>query len=296
VKDEPGLSVPLSGENEYLCQQALETIKLEAVNSSAEGHSVQNLALKRTLLAGASVLGVMAALVGAWSCSRAEDTVSREPIRIGTLPLETSSLVMIADEKGYFSKNGIDVEFKYYDTGLGILDGLLGGEVDMATPVGEFAMVGKIFSKEDIKTIGAIDRVDYQRLVGRRDHGINGVSDLAGKKVGVIRNTQEEFYLARFLQLNNVSATDVTLVHVPLAQSVDSITRGDVDAMVMVPPYLGEAQRNLGSNAVIWPVQSGQLTQQLMVCNSQWISGQGRQVAEYFCSFSRPVSGRGYGR
>ena len=71
--------------------------------------------------------------------------------------------------------------------------------MDVAAPAGEYAIVGKIFGKEPIKTIGAIDKVDYQTLVARIDRGIENISDLKGKTLGVFQKTQEEFYLTRFL-------------------------------------------------------------------------------------------------
>jgi len=34
------------------------------------------------------------------------------------------------EERAYFAQNGLDVQTRYYDTGLGTLNGLLAGEVD----------------------------------------------------------------------------------------------------------------------------------------------------------------------
>ena len=166
------------------------------------------------------------------------------------------------------------MEYKYYDTGLGTLNALLNGEVDVAAPVGEYALVGKIFGKEPIKTIGAIDKVDYQTLVARKDHGIENISDLKGKTLGVIQKTQEEFYLTRFLELNGIKVDEVTLANIPLSECIDAISNGEVDAIVLVPPYIDNVKNSLANDIVSWPVQANQMTQQLMVCKGEFIEQQ----------------------
>jgi ABC-type nitrate/sulfonate/bicarbonate transport system substrate-binding protein len=195
-----------------------------------------------------------------------------ETIRLGTLALETSTLIFIAENQNYFSQNGLDIEFHYYDTGLLALNALLSGDVDIASPVGEYAFVGKILDKHQVKTIGALDKADYQKLVARKDRGISNPTDLKGKKIGVIRNTQQEYYLIQFLEINGIGMSDVELVSVTVAESVDAIVGGRVDAIMMVPPYTTNAVEKLGDNLIIWPAQSFQLTQQLIICQADWIA------------------------
>jgi ABC-type nitrate/sulfonate/bicarbonate transport system substrate-binding protein len=210
-------------------------------------------------------------LMTSFSCVSPETPLKTRTARLATLKLETSALIFIAEDRDMFNSNGIQVEYKFYDTGLGALNGLLKGEADLAAPVGEYAMVGKILDGERIKAIAAIDRVEYQVIVARKDRGIGIPSDLRGKKVGVIKNTQQEFYLTRFLELNGIKTTDVVLVNVSFANSVDAITRGEVDAIILNPPLSGEALDTLGSTAVSWMAQANQLTQQLMICRDEWL-------------------------
>jgi ABC-type nitrate/sulfonate/bicarbonate transport system substrate-binding protein len=214
------------------------------------------------------------------SCSAAGYT-GVETIRLGTLALETSTLIFVADNQNYFSQNGLDIEFHYYDTGLLAINALLSGDVDIASPVGEYAFVGKIFDKHPVKTIGALDKTDYQKLAARKDRGIANPSDLKGKKVGVIRNTQQEYYLIQFLEINGLGLSDVELVGVTAAESVDAIVSGRVDAVMMVPPYTTEAMEKLGDKLKIWPAQSLQLTQQLIICQAGWLA-ENPDLAERF--------------
>jgi len=243
-------------------------------------------ALKRIVRTVFASLLVVAALSGALSCSRGDGPGHLETVRLGTLELETSTLLFIAEDQQFFRRNGLNISSRYHDTGLGALNGVLAGEADIAAPVGEYAMVSKIFDDAEIETIGTIDEVEYQAIVARKDRGIQNASNLKGKKVGVIRGTQQEFYLRRFFELNGIKIDEVTLVNITLAQSVDAIVNGDLDGVMLVPPYTDTVQERLGSNAVLWSAQASQLTHQLVICRKEWITQHPNLVERFLKSLA----------
>jgi len=59
-----------------------------------------------------------------------------------------ASLVHIAEERGYFLEEGIDVEVKGYPTGKDALAATLSGELDMGT-VGDTPIVSNSFERDD---------------------------------------------------------------------------------------------------------------------------------------------------
>lgn len=62
----------------------------------------------------------------------------------------------------------------------------------------------KAFKKENISIIVCADEVQTNYLIGRKDRGIENVSDLRGKKIGILLGTSVEFYLGRFLILHGI--------------------------------------------------------------------------------------------
>ena len=194
-----------------------------------------------------------------------------EPLTLGTALLEPSALVFIAEERGLFARNGLRVSTRYYETGLGALDGMLGGEVDVSVPVSDYVLVGKAFGREAVQAIGSIARVDFAVIVGRKDHGIQAVSDLRGKRIGVVRGTVLEFFLGRHLELRGISGKEMELVDGGLPQAVSALTRGEIDAAITVPPYLHTLQGALGDNAVLWPAQDSHAVHQLLIGGREWI-------------------------
>src|SRR5271157_3123295 len=57
---------------------------------------------------------------------------SVESISIGVIPLETNSLIYIANSQNYFANNGLNVTFKNFTSGFAAMQGMLNGEVNLA--------------------------------------------------------------------------------------------------------------------------------------------------------------------
>ena len=110
------------------------------------------------------------------------------------------------------------------------------------------------------------------------DRGISTVADLAGKRIGVPHGSVGEFYLGRFLGLNGVRLTDVTLVDLRPAQLEGALADGSIDAAIIWNLDRETLQDRYGSTAAIWPAQSGQPTFGVMTGRNDWIDGHGAAI------------------
>jgi ABC-type nitrate/sulfonate/bicarbonate transport system substrate-binding protein len=214
---------------------------------------------------------ILIAVLGSSSCSKSGYTGKLESIAFGDLSVDSSLFIYIAQQQGYFSDNGINLVTKNFDTGPAALDALLKQNVDLAA-MGEFPVVGKAFAKEKISVLGSTDKFQSFYLAGRKDRGIQNISDLKGKTVGLVKNALPEFYLGRMLDLHNMSIKDVTVVNVSPAQWVNAITNGDVDAIVVAQSYVSQIQTQLTDKVVIWTAQSGQSAYGLLISRNDWIT------------------------
>jgi NitT/TauT family transport system substrate-binding protein len=134
-------------------------------------------------------------------------------------------------------------------------------------------MVGKAFQKAKIRIIGNMDKAEFIFLVGRKDRGIEGVSDLRGKRVGTTFGTVAHFHLGRFLNLNGLDIRDITLVDVKTPKEwVNAVADGDIDAIATAQPYARLAKERLGAGGVFWPAQSGQPLHGLVIASQEWIT------------------------
>ncbi len=222
----------------------------------------------------------MVALIGAsiWFLQNSQKSGEEIPelITIGNTPNENPALIYIAEDLGYFSRNGLNVTLRDYISGITAIHGLENGETDISEST-EFNLVGEALKKENISMIASIDKFDTALILCRKDRGIENVSDLKGKKIGVTRGVMLEFFLGRFLDLHGMSIHDVILVGLTPPQYVDAIANGSVDALVSTL-YIDQIQKRLGSNLVSWPVQSRQPSNWVITCRGDWSANHPEQI------------------
>jgi len=136
--------------------------------------------------------------------------------------------------------------------------------------------------------VGSIAKSDFIYLVGRRDRGIEKVSDLKGKRVGTTTRTIAEFYLGRFLELYGMTMRDIILVDVKTsAEWVDSIVNGDIDAMATAQPYANLVKERLGANAVVWSAQSSRPLYTQVISTDEWIAQHPELVTRFLRSLAQ---------
>ena len=154
------------------------------------------------------------------------------------------------------------------------------GKVDFVQSP-EYPIVREVFDNKDIRVIATIGNADLMNLIGRSDHGIENVSDLMGKRIGVGKGTIREFYLGRYLNLNGIDIQDVTVVNLSLQDTVDAIANGTIDAAV-VPDrvWYNRVMAKLGSNGVAFPIQKGQPVFSELVCRSDYLANHAQTVTK----------------
>ncbi len=239
--------------------------------------------MKKILTAIAAIVVIALVGVGSWSYlnSQRDHTGITKSITIGNAQtLECDTLIYIAEDQNFFAGNGLNVTIRNYTSGMEAVNAIFNGEVDLAATA-EFPLVKKVLNQEKISAIVSIDKSQLQDLIGRKDRGIENVSDLRGKRIGVTLGTIAQFYLGRFLMLHSINLQDVTIVNINPSESVDALTKGDVDAIIIWQPYANAIENALGNNAAIWPVQSSQETYIVEVAKNDWIARHPDAVRRY---------------
>jgi NitT/TauT family transport system substrate-binding protein len=209
-----------------------------------------------------------------------QNTLDLEPVSITDVHIAYSGILYVAQDQGYFTKNGLNVTFQDYPTAEAGFADLAQGKVDVAQS-SEYSIVRGVLDNKDLQVIATIDKTYAMTLIGRRDHGIEDVSDLVGKTIGLGKGTIREFYLGRFLNLNGISLQQVTIVDLPLQESANAIGNGTVDA-VAVPDavWYNQVMAVLGSNAVVFPIQEGQPVFTQLVCTSEYIASHPQTIVK----------------
>lgn len=191
-------------------------------------------------------------------------------LSIGVYAGDISALIYVADEKGFFVENGLDVFISEFNTGKQAFDALIDNQVDIAT-TGDSVMTSQSFIKPNIISFGSISSFQFSAMIARVDSGINTPQDLIGKKIGIALGTSAEFYNILFLSNNEISLDDVEIIDLSPSDSVDAIINNEIDAVLSWDPNIFNIKKQLGDNAISWNVQGIQKAYFILITDKQYL-------------------------
>ena len=181
------------------------------------------------------------------------------------------SMIHIAEEKGYFLEQGVDIEIKGYPTGKAALSAIFEGEVDIGT-VADTPIVSNSFKRNDFAIFATIlDSAQHAKVLARKDRNINTPKDLMGKKIGTTIGTTAHYFMTTFFIHNSMDIEGVEIVNLKPKEMVNAIINGDVDAIFAWEPNIYKAKESLGDNAVLLSNKVGYETTFNLVLKNDFI-------------------------
>ena len=137
-----------------------------------------------------------------WRSAASGIARAEEPLKakVGVLRLSSSAPVFIAQDKGYFSDAGLDIELKFFDAAQPIAVATTSGDVDFgitAFTAGLYNLAGK----GTLKVIGGMSRekagyplIGYFASNNAYAAGLKTPKDLAGKRIAVTQTGSSFHY------------------------------------------------------------------------------------------------------
>ncbi len=154
----------------------------------------------------------------------------------------------IAERKGFFEKNGVEVELEWFEY-MASMDAFAAGKVDAVCVANGDALVLTATGSRNVMILVNDFSNGNDKIVAAP--GIASVKELKGKKIGVELGLVSHLLLINALKENGMTDKDVTLVNVPTHQTAQVLASGDVDAIVAWQPNSGQALKAVhGSTAV----------------------------------------------
>lgn len=224
----------------------------------------------RTFLISAAAVAVLCGLTSCRPTPREGPVSTVAKLTLAAYAGDESFLPFVAQAKGYYAANGLDVTIKRFEAGKLAMDAFLAGEADLAT-CSEFVFVSQSFRHSDLRVVAAVTLSQVNELVARRDHGISQPIDLKGKTIGVTKKSSGEFFLGTFLTFSGLSTEDVRIVDLTPSQIVEAMVKGEIDATNIWGPNVQAIKERLGEKAISWPGQSGQDLYFVVATSEAWI-------------------------
>lgn len=137
----------------------------------------------------------------------------------------------IAQEKGYFAENGLNVEF-YYAAAADIVKNVAAGNVEFGFPNADAVVAAKA-QRIPVKVVHTTYQEGLGAIIFKSDSGIKTPADLKGKKVAVTSlGSANYFQLKAALKNSGVSIEDVKVEVIGTGAILNALTSGQVDAIV----------------------------------------------------------------
>lgn len=200
--------------------------------------------------------GALLALIP-FSKERTDEKASTGPVESVVVGVEAgmlSAAVWIAESKGYFEREGLDVTITLFDSGRLSLLAMLNGEGPDISTVAPTPIMFKSFERDDFAVFGTfVYSYEDVKVIARKDKGVETVADLKGRKVGVTAGTTGQFFLNALLAENGILGTDVEEVDIDPSKLPAALERGEVDAIVVWEPHARRAEKLLRDKATRLP-------------------------------------------
>lgn len=176
---------------------------------------------------------------GASSSTAAEQ--NDQIIAYGVVDPQISAQQIIADKKGYFKDEGLNIKNKFIQSGGDISSLISGGtaKVSFESPYTDIALSANNVGVKIIAPMADIGNT--QCVVAGKDSGIKDAKDLENKKIGIASGAGVMIAIRNMCKEMNVDINKIKFVTLSPSDQIAALEHGDIDAMACWEPWVSNA-------------------------------------------------------
>lgn len=202
---------------------------------------------RRTFMIGATGLAFAVPMLGS-NIAVAENAKPEKTdvlIGVGGKPLLYYLPLTIAERKGFFKEEGLNVTINDFAGGSKSLEGLLGGSLDIVA--GAYEHTIRMQNKgQDIVGICNLGRFPGIVIAVRKDLAgeIKSMADMKGRKIGVTAPGSSTALMFQYAMLKNgLKADDAAMIGIGAgAGAVAAVKSGQIDGLSHLDPVIAQLQ------------------------------------------------------
>jgi NitT/TauT family transport system substrate-binding protein len=185
------------------------------------------------------IVGCLAAI---WISASLAGAAHADPLRISYFIWPGNGPFFVAQEKGFFAKEGVEAELVNIEDHTAIFAALAAGQIDAVQGAFQDALVFSEPAEEPWVCVLALD--DSRGADGvLATTDIQTIAELKGRTVAATRDGLPGFYLNLLLRNAGLGADDVKTVDLSSEDAAQAFLLQEVDAAVTYEPYLSEAKQ-----------------------------------------------------
>ncbi|OLE25730.1 MAG: sulfonate ABC transporter substrate-binding protein [Actinobacteria bacterium 13_1_20CM_3_71_11] len=229
------------------------------------------------LLAAAGI----AILLGTTACGNHAATTSAAGVSGGKVTIGFSAWPgwfpwQVAQEKGLFAKNGVDVEMKYFDSYTDSLNALATGNLNANSQTLNDTLSSVSGGAKQTIVLVNDNSTGNDQIIARP--GINSIADLKGKKVAAEQGTVDHYLLLLALKKAGLTEQDIQFTPLATDAAAAAFVAGKVDAVGVFAPFTTTALGLKGSKAIATSKDFPGAIPDHLVFNSDFVKAHADQV------------------
>jgi NitT/TauT family transport system substrate-binding protein len=199
---------------------------------------------RRTFLIGTGALGLTAAL-GAGAFAQGAPEKTKITLGVGGKPLLYYLPLTIAERKGFFKEQGLEVEINDFGGGAKSLQALIGGSVDVVT--GAYEHTIRMQAKgQDIVAVTELGRFPAIVIAVKKDKAgqVKSAADFKGLKIGVTAPGSSTALTTQYAMVKaGLKPTDAAFIGVGSgASAVAAMQKGEIDVISHLDPVISKLE------------------------------------------------------
>lgn len=160
---------------------------------------------------------------------------------VGVRDAQISSQQIIAEKKGYFKEEGLDVTNKLIESGPDIAPLVSGGSAPMSLQT-NFMDIILASNGIGVKIVAPLAQIaGTQAVVAGKNSGIKSAKDLEGKTLGVPSGADVQIAIKQMAKEYHVNMDKVKIANLAPSDALASLQNGSIDAMAAWEPFITKA-------------------------------------------------------
>ena len=198
---------------------------------------------RRTFLIGTGAAALAAGISPAFAQAKPEK--SKVTLGVGGKPLLYYLPLTIAERKGYFKEEGLDVEINDFGGGAKSLQALIGGSVDVVT--GAYEHTIRMQAKgQDVRAITELGRFPAIVIAVKKDKAgqVKSAADFKGLKIGVTAPGSSTALTAQYAMVKaGLKPSDAAIIGIGSgASGVAAMQKGEIDVISHLDPVIAKLE------------------------------------------------------
>lgn len=191
-------------------------------------------------------------------------------VKIGYLPITASLPLFIAQENGYFSEQGLNVELVKFETSNQVIDALVRGDIQAEAGTSSFVTLTALQTEHDSIKVFMVNSFTEEKpissLIVSKNSEIENIQELKGKKIGSFPGSTMKTYTQLFLEKNNAFDENTQIIEIASSLQLQTLSSGSIDALLSLEPTptIGEFN-GISRTLVSAPIEKNVLT--------PWVAG-----------------------